>query len=137
MGHAGELHPRVAREWGLPERSVAAEFDLDALIAAAPELGPRPDFSSFPVAKEDLAFVVDETTTAESLRTAIAGASDLIETVRLFDVYTGDQVGQGHRSLAFALRLRAPDRTLTEDDIRAAREAAIDAAAALGATLRG
>jgi len=137
MGHAGELHPRVAREWGLPERSVAAEFDLDALIAAAPELGPRPDFSSFPVAKEDLAFVVDETTTAESLRTAIAGASDLIETVRLFDVYTGDQVRQGHRSLAFALRLRAPDRTLTEDDIRAAREAAIDAAAALGATLRG
>jgi len=137
MGHAGELHPRVAREWGLPERSVAAEFDLDALIAAAPELGPRPDFSSFPVAKEDLAFVVDETTTAESLRTAIAGASDLIETVRLFDVYTGDQVGQGHRSLAFALRLRAPDRTLTDDDIRAAREAAIDAAAALGATLRG
>ena len=136
IGHAGELHPRVAREWGLPERSVAAELDLDALIAAAPELGPRPDFSSFPVAKEDLAFVVDEAVTAESVRTAVSGASDLIETVRLFDVYTGDQVGEGRRSLAFALRLRAPDRTLTEDDIRGAREAAIGAAAALGATLR-
>jgi phenylalanyl-tRNA synthetase beta chain len=136
IGHAGELHPRVAREWGLPERSVAAEVDLDALIAAAPQLGRRPVFSSFPVAKEDLAFVVDASVTAESVRTAVAGASDLIETVRLFDVYTGDQVGEGSRSLAFALRLRAPDRTLTEDDIRGAREAAIAAAGELGATLR-
>jgi phenylalanyl-tRNA synthetase beta chain len=99
-------------------------------------LGPRPEFSSFPVAKEDLAFVVDESVTAEDLRRAVASASDLIETVRLFDVYTGDQVGEGRRSLAFALRLRAPDRTLTEDDIRGARESAIGAAAALGATLR-
>jgi len=136
IGYAGELHPRVAREWGLPERTVAAEVDLDALIAAAPTLGPRPEFSSFPVAKEDLAFVVDESVTAEDLRRAVASASDLIETVRLFDVYTGDQVGEGRRSLAFALRLRAPDRTLTEDDIRGARESAIGAAAALGATLR-
>ena len=136
IGHAGEVHPRVAREWGLPERSVAAEINLDALIAAAPALGPRPTFSSFPVAKEDLAFVVDDAVTAESVRTAVSGASELIETVRLFDVYTGDQVGEGRRSLAFALRLRAADRTLTEDDIRGAREAAIGAAAALGATLR-
>lgn len=136
IGYAGELHPRVVREWGLPERSVAAEVDLDALVAAAPPLGPRPDFSSFPVAKEDLAFVVDAAVTSESLRQAIAGASDLIETVRLFDVYTGDQVGEGRRSLAFALRLRAADRTLTEEDIRGAREAAVSAAADLGATLR-
>jgi phenylalanyl-tRNA synthetase beta chain len=136
IGHAGELHPRVAREWGLPERSVAAELDLDALVAAAPELGPRPEFSSFPVAKEDLAFVVADSVTAEAIRRAIGSASDLIESVRLFDVYTGDQVGEGHRSLAFALRLRAPDRTLTEDDIRGAREAAISAASELGAALR-
>jgi phenylalanyl-tRNA synthetase beta chain len=136
IGHAGELHPRVARDWGLPERTVAAELDLDALIAAAPELGPRPDFSSFPVAKEDLAFVVDGTVAAASLRAALAGASELIESVRLFDVYTGDQVGAGKKSLAFALRLRAPDRTLSEEDIRGAREAAIAAASALGATLR-
>jgi phenylalanyl-tRNA synthetase beta chain len=136
IGFAGELHPRVARAWGVPERTIAAEVDLDALIAAAPALGPRPEFSSFPVAKEDLAFVVDESVTAEAVRQAVAGASDLIETVRLFDVYTGDQVGAGRRSLAFALRLRAADRTLTDEDIRGAREAAVGAAAELGASLR-
>jgi len=136
IGYAGELHPRAAREWGVPERTVVAEIDLDALIAAAPALGPRPEFSSFPVAKEDLAFVVDESVTAEAVRQAIAGASELIETVRLFDVYSGEQVGAGRRSLAFALRLRASDRTLTEEDIRGAREAAVGAAAELGATLR-
>jgi phenylalanyl-tRNA synthetase beta chain len=136
IGHAGELHPRVVRAWGLPERAVAAELDLDALVAAAPDLGPRPDFSSFPVAKEDLAFIVADTVSAGALQHALAGASDLIESVRVFDVYTGDQVPDGHRSLAFALRLRAPDRTLSEDEIRAAREAAVAAGAALGATLR-
>ena len=124
IGHAGELHPRVCRAWGLPERTVAAEVDLDALVTAAPDLGPRPEFSSFPVAKEDLAFVVEDSVTAAALHDAIAGASDLIESVRLFDVYTGDQVPAGHKSLAFALRLRAPDRTLTEEEIRGAREAA-------------
>ncbi len=136
IGHAGELHPRVCRAWGVPERTVAAEVDLDALVAAAPDLGPRPAFSSFPVAKEDLAFIVEDSVSTAALHDAVAGASELIESVRLFDVYTGDQVPAGHKSLAYALRLRAPDRTLTEDDIRAAREAAIAAAGALGATLR-
>ena len=136
IGHAGELHPRVCRAWGLPERTVAAELDLDALVAAAPDLGPRPAFSSFPVAKEDLAFIVADTVSAAELHHVVAGSSDLIESVRLFDVYTGDQVPPGHKSLAFALRLRAPDRTLTEDEIRAAREAAVAAAGSLGATLR-
>jgi phenylalanyl-tRNA synthetase beta chain len=136
IGYAGELHPRVCRAWGLPERTVAAEIDLDALVAAAPDLGPRPEFSSFPVAKEDLAFIVEDAVAAAALHDAVAGASDLIESVRLFDVYTGGQVPAGHKSLAFAVRLRAPDRTLTEDDIRAAREAAIEAAAGLGAVLR-
>ncbi|HJR90166.1 MAG TPA: phenylalanine--tRNA ligase subunit beta [Aeromicrobium sp.] len=136
IGHAGELHPRVCRAWGLPERTVAAEIDLDALVTAAPDLGPRPEFSSFPVAKEDLAFIIEDSVSAAALHDAVAGASELIESVRLFDVYTGDQVPAGHRSLAFAVRLRAPDRTLTEDEIRAAREAAVAAAAALGGTLR-
>ncbi len=136
IGHAGELHPRVCRAWGLPERTVAAEIDVDALVAAAPDLGPRPEFSSFPVAKEDLAFIVEDSVSAAALHDIVAAASDLIESVRLFDVYTGDQVPVGHKSLALALRFRAPDRTLTEEDIRGAREAAIAAASGLGATLR-
>ncbi len=64
IGHAGEIHPRVLKAYGLPPRVVGAEIDLDALIAAAPRIGPRPDFSTYPVAKEDLAFTVDATVPA-------------------------------------------------------------------------
>ena len=137
VGHAGELHPRVLKAYGLPPRVVAAEIDLDALIAASPAIGPRPEFSSYPVAKEDLALVVDASVAAGPLGRALAAASPLIESVRLFDAYTGDQVPEGKKSLAYALRLRAPDRTLTDDDIKGARDAAVSAAsAAAGATLR-
>ena len=137
VGHAGELHPRVARSYGFTGRVAAAEIDLDALINAAPDAGPRPQFSTFPVAKEDLALVVDADVPAAAVHAALVEASPLIESVRLFDLYTGDQVPAGKKSLAFALRLRAPDRTLTDDDIREARDAAVAAVAdAVGATLR-
>ncbi|GAA1729220.1 phenylalanine--tRNA ligase subunit beta [Aeromicrobium alkaliterrae] len=137
VGHAGELHPAVAAEHGLPGRVGAAEIDLDVLLAASPEVGPKPAFSSFPVAKEDLAFLVADDVAAEALRSTLAGASELIESVRLFDVYTGGQVPEGQRSLAFSLRLRAPDRTLTDADIKSARDAAVQAASAQhSATLR-
>ncbi len=126
----------MLKAYGLPARVVAAEVDLDALIDASPEIGPRPDFSSFPVAKEDLALIVDDSVAAASVHQALAAASPLIESVRLFDVYSGDQVPDGKKSLAFALRLRAPDRTLTDDEIKSAREAAVSAAGSFGATLR-
>jgi phenylalanyl-tRNA synthetase beta chain len=137
VGHAGELHPAVARAYGASSRVMAAELDLDALITAAPETGPRPQFSAFPVAKEDLALVVADDVPTAAVQAALAGASDLIESVRLFDVYTGDQVPEGHKSLAFALRLRAPDRTLTDREIADVRQAAVTAAERdAGATLR-
>lgn len=136
VGHAGELHPKVIEAWGLPPRTVATELDLDALIAASPARGPRPSFSTFPVAKEDLAFIIADAVTAAALTAAIASSSDLIESVRLFDRYVGDQVPDGHVSLAFALHLRAPDRTLTPDEIADVRKQAITAAEELGATLR-
>ncbi len=136
VGHAGEMHPSVIKAYGLPPRVVGTEIDLDALIAAAPRIGPRPDFSTYPVAKEDLAFTIDAAVPASTIQQAIQGVSELIESVRLFDVYEGDQVPEGKKSLAFALRLRAPDRTLTDDEIKAARDAAITGAAAAGATLR-
>ncbi|MCL8251096.1 phenylalanine--tRNA ligase subunit beta [Aeromicrobium fastidiosum] len=137
IGHAGELHPRVLKAYGLPPRVVAAEVDLDALIEASPAIGPRPAFSSYPVAKEDLALVVDASQPAGPLADVLAAASPLIESARLFDVYAGEQVPEGKKSLAFSLRLRAPDRTLTDDDIKGAREAAVTAArTASDATLR-
>jgi phenylalanyl-tRNA synthetase beta chain len=108
---------------------VAAEVDLDVLLqhASAPA---GPELSSYPVAKVDVALVVpDEVTVAELTATLREGAGDLLEQVRLFDVYTGDQVGEGKRSLAFALRFRAPDRTLTDDEVKAARDTAVALAA--------
>jgi phenylalanyl-tRNA synthetase beta chain len=137
IGHAGELHPRVVKAYGLGGRVAAAEIELDALIAAAPDVGPRPAFSTFPVAKEDIALVVDAGVASAAVHDALVQASPLIESVRLFDVYTGDQVPAGSKSLAFSLRLRAADRTLTDEDISAVRAAAVAAAAtATGATLR-
>ena len=137
IGHAGELHPRVIKAYGVPARTVAAEFNLDALIAASPELGPKPVFSTFPVAKEDVALVVDRTVTAAAVFEALAGADDLIESARLFDVYEGEQLPAGKKSLAFSLRLRASDRTLKDEEIKAARDAAVTAAAeATGAVPR-
>ncbi|MEQ6902750.1 phenylalanine--tRNA ligase subunit beta [Nocardioides sp. YIM 152588] len=132
VGHAGELHPRVCTAYGLPARSVAAELDLDALIAAAVHLRPAPAFSSYPLAKEDVALVVDAGVAAADVEAALRdGAGDLLESIRLFDVYTGDQVEAGHKSLAYALRFRAPDRTLSEGEASAARDAAVARAAEL------
>ena len=138
VGHAGELHPRVCAAYGVPARSVAAEVDLDALFALAPDQVRAPSFSSYPVAKEDVALVVEASVPVAEVEEALrAGAGELLESVRLFDVYTGAQVGAGKKSLAFALRFRAPDRTLTEDEASAARDAAVRCAAErLGAVLR-
>lgn len=130
IGHAGELHPTVCKAFGLPARSAAAEVDLSALVEAARDLAPAPRFSSYPVAKEDVALVVDAGVTAAEVEAALReGAGPLLESVRLFDVYTGEQVGEGKKSLAFALRFRAPDRTLKEGESAAARDAAVRLAA--------
>ena len=130
LGHAGELHPQVCRAVGVPARSAAVEIDLDVLMAHAPEVVGGPELSTYPVAKEDVALVVDDAVTAAEVEAALReGAGDLLESVRLFDVYTGAQVGDGRKSLAFALRFRAPDRTLTEAEAGAARDAAVALAA--------
>ncbi len=131
IGHAGELHPSVCRAFGVPPRTAVAEVDLDSLLEQARQVVPGPTFSSYPVAKEDVALVVDESVPAASVEAALReGAGELLESIRLFDIYTGPQVGEGRKSLAYALRFRAPDRTLTEAETTAARDAAVAAAAA-------
>jgi phenylalanyl-tRNA synthetase beta chain len=130
VGHAGELHPSVCAAYGVPARTCAAEVDLDAVIAAAPRSGDVAHISAFPVAKEDVALTVDRDVPAEAVRRSlIRGAGPLLESVRLFDVYEGEQIGPGKKSLAFALRFRAPDRTLTDAEAGAARDSAVAAAA--------
>ncbi|CUR62042.1 Phenylalanyl-tRNA synthetase beta chain [metagenome] len=130
VGHAGEVHPTVCEAFGVPKRTVAAEVDLDLLIELAVHLRPAPTFSSYPVAKEDVALVVDASVPAADVEAALReGAGALLESIRLFDVYTGEQVGEGRKSLAYALRFRAPDRTLKEGEAAAARDAAVACAA--------
>jgi phenylalanyl-tRNA synthetase beta chain len=139
VGHAGELHPAVVSALGLPARTCAAEVELDGLLAAAGPVSAAAPISTFPVAKEDLALVVDAAVPAARVEAAVrAGAGELLESVRLFDEYRGAQVPAGHRSLAFSLRLRAPDRTLTAAEVAGVRDAALAAAAReTGAVLRG
>jgi phenylalanyl-tRNA synthetase beta chain len=138
LGHAGELHPDVCDAFGLPARTCAAEFDLDALIADAPGAGDVARISGFPLAKEDVALIVDDDVPAVAVEAALRdGAGPLCESIRLFDTYAGPQVGHGKKSLAFALRFRAADRTLTEAEAGAARNAAVaEAAERLGAVQR-
>ncbi|MPM25301.1 Phenylalanine--tRNA ligase beta subunit [bioreactor metagenome] len=137
VGHAGELHPTVCEAYGLPARTCAAELDLDLLIELAPAGGTVAEISSRPVAKEDVALVVDSTVPAAAVEAALVrGAGELLESIRLFDLYEGEQIPVGKKSLAYALRFRAPDRTLKDKEAIAARDAAVAAAAELGAELR-
>jgi phenylalanyl-tRNA synthetase beta chain len=124
------LHPQVIAAFGLAERTAAVELDLDALIALAPSAGSVASLSTQPVAKEDVALVVPDTVPAAAVEAAlVAGAGPLLESISLFDVYTGAKVPEGHRSLAFAMRFRAQDRTLTDAETAAARDAAVRCAA--------
>jgi phenylalanyl-tRNA synthetase beta chain len=144
-GHAGELHPRVVAAFGLPARTCAMELDLSVIETAADALEPvqAPVLSSYPPAVQDVALIVDAAVPAIDVEQALtAGAAAVpglaLEELSLFDVYTGDQAGEGRKSLAYSLRFRAPDRTLTADEASAARDAAVaEAARRTGAVLRG
>lgn len=136
IGHAGQLHPAVIERSGLPKGTCALELNLDALPIT--ELLPAPRVSPFPAVFQDLSLVVPADVPAQAVADAVReGAGELLEDMQLYDVFTGPQIGEDRKSLTFALRFRAPDRTLTEDDASAARDAAVRRAAeAVGAELR-
>ncbi|MFH0517026.1 phenylalanine--tRNA ligase subunit beta [Streptomyces sp. M41] len=140
IGHAGELHPRVLKALGLPARTCAMELDLDALEQVGDGAPQAPSISTFPVATQDVALVVDKPVPAADVEAALRdGAGELLEGIRLFDVYENEeQLGDGKKSLAYALRFRAGDRTLTVEEASAARDAAVALAGErTGAVLRG
>ena len=137
IGHAGQLHPAVLERCGLPKGTCAAELDIDAIPfgSTLPSLRVSP----FPAVFQDVSLVVDAEVAAQGVIDAVRdGAGDLLEDIALFDVYTGPQIGAGRKSLTLALRFRATDRTLTEDEASAARDAGVAAAGQrFGAALRG
>jgi phenylalanyl-tRNA synthetase beta chain len=136
VGYAGQLHPAVIERSGLPQGTCALELNLDAipLVAAL----PAPRVSPFPAVFQDVNLVVPADVPAAAVADAVReGAGELLEDLQLFDVFMGPQIGADRKSLTFALRFRAPDRTLTEDDATAARDAAVRRAAeAVDAELR-
>lgn len=136
VGHAGELHPAVLERAGLPPRVCAVEIDVDALPLDSRL--PAPHISVFPAVLQDVAVVVSDDVPAADVEALLReGAGELLDSIELFDVFTGDQVGTGHKSLTFALTFRADDRTLTEDEATEAKMAAVSRAAdGVGARLR-
>lgn len=136
VGHAGELHPQVLEALGLPARTCAMELNLSALPLQ--ESFPAPRLSAFPALHQDLALVVDDEIPAETVRRVVeSAAGELLESVELFDVFRGEQLGDGKKSLAFNLIFRAVDRTLTDEEVNEYRvQAAEKARFELGAQMR-
>jgi phenylalanyl-tRNA synthetase beta chain len=138
IGVAGELDPTLATEHDLPRRIGAFEINLDLLFAAAPEVIQAGVLLTMPAATQDLSLVVPVELAAGKLLDVIReGAGEILERVVLVDDYRGANVAEGHKSLTFALRFRAADRTLTQVEASAARDAAVELAnQRFGATLR-
>ncbi len=138
VGIAGELLPSLAAELDLPRVVALLELDLDALIAAGATEHPAQPISTMTAATQDVSLVVTADVPAGSVRDAlIAGGGELLEHVALVDDYRGNGVPDGSKSLTFALRFRAADRTLTAAEATDAKHAAVAVAAKeYGATLR-
>jgi phenylalanyl-tRNA synthetase beta chain len=138
LGMVGELHPQVAKALDLPQGVQLFELDLEALLKVAdvvPRLGPM---SRFPAVLRDLAVVVPESKQAEDIRAVIKEVGGpLVEEVLVFDVYTGSPLPAGRKNVAFALRYRAPDRTLKDEEVQAAHARIVEEVnRRLGAELR-
>ena len=136
-GWIGELHPLVCREWDL-ECAGGFEIDLAPLVARSP-VGDESyeDVITYPAVTEDVAVIVDESVPAVEVRSAVLeGGGDLLRSAEVFDLYRGDQVGEGRKSLALRLTFRAADRTLTDEEVAERRGAIETTVEKLGGSLR-
>jgi phenylalanyl-tRNA synthetase beta chain len=137
LGLLGEVHPLVAGAWGL-ERTATFLLDIGKLADVAPEVSPFRAFGAFPVLRQDLAVTLPVGVSAAELVGLVREAGGhTLDRVEVFDSYSGEQVGEGKRSLALALSFRALDRTLTDADIAPVRERVLAAVGAIGGELRG
>jgi phenylalanyl-tRNA synthetase beta chain len=139
LGFVGEIHPLVTASWDIEQPVAAFALDLGKVVAAAPESTGWTDVVSYPPLRQDLAVILAADVPAGRAAEVIRQAGgDLLRRAGVFDVYTGAQVGEGRRSLAFALTFRAADRTLTDEDVAPVRDAIVGALRdELGGELRG
>jgi phenylalanyl-tRNA synthetase beta chain len=140
LGAVGEVHPAVRQAWELGERRVAAaDLDLEALLALAPATRFVEPISAYPAVLQDIAVIVDEEVPASRVGELLAEAGGfLLKGVQLFDVYRGDPVPPGRKSLAFGLTFQAPDKTLSDKIVGRQVERIVSLLKeALGAELRG
>ncbi len=135
IGHVGELAPAAARHYEISGRVAVAEIDLGPILTErAPALASAP--SVYPFVDFDLSFLISIDQQAQPLlEVTVAAGGDLVESARVFDEFPG--AGDGQKALAIRYRLRAGDRTLTNDEVAPVRQAMIEAADGLGAVLRG
>jgi phenylalanyl-tRNA synthetase beta chain len=138
IGWIGEVHPLVVREWEVPGPVAAFEVDVDAIVElTAGRAEVYSDVTSFPAVLQDIAVVVAEEVPAAHVEEKVrAGGGHLLRGVRVFDLYRGVQVGEGRKSLALRLEFRAPDRTLTDEDVAERRAAIERELAQIGGRLR-
>jgi phenylalanyl-tRNA synthetase beta chain len=122
-GWIGEIHPLVAAQWGIEDTIAAFELDLDAVEPHATRTTLYEDLTSFPELREDLAVIVEDSTTADSVLSTVRHAgAPLLKYATVFDVYRDAQrIGEHKVSLALRLFYRAPDRTLTDEEVAAQR----------------
>ena len=136
-GWIGEIHPLVCREWDL---DAAAGFEVDlAPLVAASRVGDETyeDVISYPAVHQDVAVVVDDAVPAAEVRAAVLeGGGELLRSAEVFDLYRGEQVGEGRKSLALRLTFRAADRTLTDEEVAERRKAIETAVEKIGGSLR-
>lgn len=124
----GEVHPDVRERYDMPKRAIMAELNMTLLLQSAKPMGEMKPLPRFPSVSRDLALKMDEDAPVGPLMDDMRkAAGKLLESIKMFDVYRGAQVGEGKKSVAFSLDFRAPDRTLVEDDVQKAMEKVIKA----------
>jgi phenylalanyl-tRNA synthetase beta chain len=137
VGFIGEVHPLVAEAWDLG-RTAAFAVDVGKLSSAAPPVVAFRAFPAVPSLRRDLAVVLPEAVSAsETLERVRSAAGEMLDDVDVFDVYTGEQIGEGMRSLALSLSFHSAERTLTDEEIAPVRARIVEALGELGGELRG
>jgi phenylalanyl-tRNA synthetase beta chain len=138
IGYLGELHPLVAKGYDITGGATAAELNLDLLAGALPDPTTFHGFSSFPPAREDIAVVVPQALPAAEVIAAVeSSGGKYLQGASVFDVFEGEQVGEGKKSLAIRLTYAAPDRTLTDKETEKARKSITAKLEEIGGALRG